>query len=434
MQVLLWNELTPRQREIALARPAMQGRAEMRDQVARIIAQVRAKGDRAVARFTVQFDNVELAQMEIDQEEIAAAAGQLQRDERDAIQRAIDNVTLFHEAQRRDDITVNIMPGVRCQSLVRPIENVGLYAPGGATPLPSTVIMLAVPARLAGCAVGILCTPPRADGSIHPALLYAAQHCGVTRIFRVGGAQAVAAMAYGTESVPRVDKIFGPGNAWVTEAKQQVANDPRGAAIDLPAGPSEVMVIADASVRAEFAAADLLAQAEHDASAQAIMVTTSRSIARMVVAELRNQVRRLSRRKILAASIRNLRIICVSDFGAAIDIANLYAPEHLIVQCREPEKWLPRLRNAGSVFLGEWTPEPIGDYCSGTNHVLPTYGYARNYSGLGLADFQRRMSVQTLTQKGLARLGPTAVTLAKIEGLDAHAQAVELRLARASNR
>jgi histidinol dehydrogenase len=289
--------------------------------------------------------------------------------------------------------------------------------------------MLAVPARIAGCETKILCTPPKPDGTADPAVLMVASLCGVDRVFKVGGAQAIAAMAYGTASVPKVDKIFGPGNAWVTAAKLLAANDPDGAALDLPAGPSEVLIIADGTICAEFAAADLLAQAEHSADAQVVLVTTSRELARATVQQLEQQMQRLTRTRTLQQSIRHARIFCVDSLETAFDLSNAYAPEHLILQVANARQWLPKVRNAGSVFLGTWTPETMGDYCSGTNHVLPTYGYARAYSGLSLGDFMKRMTVQELTADGLRDLGPTAITLAAMEGLDAHANAVSVRLA-----
>ncbi|HEV7986820.1 MAG TPA: histidinol dehydrogenase, partial [Steroidobacteraceae bacterium] len=289
-------------------------------------------------------------------------------------------------------------------------------------------IMLAVPARIAGCARRVLCTPPQRDGRAIAAVLVAAELCGIQRVFKVGGAQAIAALAYGTESVPKVAKIFGPGNAWVTAAKQIVAADPAGAAYDLPAGPSEVLVIADDSARAEFVAADLLAQAEHDPRAQALLVTTSKALAQQVAAQVAEQLESRSRQEILRVSIAASRILIVPDLATAIGVSNSYAPEHLIIETRSPRALLDQLQNAGSVFLGSWSPEPMGDYCSGTNHVLPTYGHARAYSGLAVTDFTRRITVQELSPQGLRELGPTAATLARLEGLDAHAAAVELRL------
>jgi histidinol dehydrogenase len=289
--------------------------------------------------------------------------------------------------------------------------------------------MLAVPAAIAGCPERIMCTAPDRAGRAHPAVLVAARKAGVSKVFKVGGAQAIAAMAYGTESIPKCDKLFGPGNAWVTAAKLRVANDPRGAALDLPAGVSEVLVIADEEARAEFVAADLLAQAEHAPEAQALLLTPSRALAERVAGEVRRQVRGLSRATILERSVSEMRLIVVDSLDTAFGVANEYAPEHLLLQVREPRRWLGRVTAAGAVFLGGWSPESMGDYCSGPNHTLPTYGYARAYSGLSLEDFQKRITVQELTPAGLSGLGPTAETLARMEGLDAHAAAVALRLA-----
>jgi histidinol dehydrogenase len=326
-------------------------------------------------------------------------------------------------------ISIETSPGVRCERHYRAIERVGLYVPAGVAPLPSAAIMLAVPAKIAGCKATILCTPPRKDGRADPAVLVIAKLCGVDRVFKLGGAQAIAAMAYGSESVPKVDKVFGPGNAWVTAAKILVANDPDGAALDLPAGPSEVLVIADHRARAEFVAADLLAQAEHSADAQAVLVSTSGPLIEAVIVELEAQMRRLGRERTLRDSIAHARLFLVSSLEDAFALSNEYAPEHLIIETEQPRAWLPHVQNAGSVFLGAWTPETMGDYCSGTNHVLPTYGFARAYSGLSLTDFLKRMTVQELTADGLRDLGPTAVTIAEMEGLDAHANAVQVRLA-----
>jgi histidinol dehydrogenase len=292
--------------------------------------------------------------------------------------------------------------------------------------------MLGVPASLAGCGTRVLCSPPQADGRVHPAVLYAARVTRVQRVFKLGGAQAVAALAYGTETVPKVDKIFGPGNTWVTEAKAQVDRDPAGAARDYPAGPSEVLVIADASANAAFVASDLLSQAEHGVDSQVLLLTTSAELATAVVAEIEKQKARLTRRAIVDAVLASSSAIVVQDLATAFAVANRYAPEHLILQIEKPRDWLPQVRNAGSVFLGQWTPESVGDYCSGTNHVLPTYGFARRYSSLGVADFLRSMTVQELTVEGLQNIGPIATTLAELEGLDAHASAVSLRLEAAS--
>ncbi|HEX5462387.1 MAG TPA: histidinol dehydrogenase [Steroidobacteraceae bacterium] len=429
MRILDWVSLSPGERRAALARPAQAARDDIEALAREVIANVRAGGDEALRAYTRRFDGTELPTLTVSAEEFSQAERALTSEQRFALERAIVNVERFHRAQRPDGMTLETMPGVRCERVIRPISAVGLYVPAGSAPLPSAVVMLAVPARIAGCPRRVLCTPPMRDGRANPAVLVAARLCGIESVYKVGGAQAIAAMAYGTESVAKVDKIFGPGNAWVTAAKQAVAGDPAGAACDMPAGPSEVLVVADESARPEFVAADLLAQAEHDTQAQAILLTPSRTLAEAVVAAVATQTRVLSRRSILEQSLASSRCIVVRDLESALEVANEYAAEHLILEVREPRRWLERVVSAGSVFLGAWSPEPMGDYCSGTNHVLPTYGYARAYSGLSVLDFVKRITVQELSPEGLRSLGPVAVTLARLEGLDAHAGAVTRRLA-----
>ena len=429
LPLLEWSALDSAARRGALGRPSPESRADLAAAVARIVDDVRARGDEALREYSARFDGVQLQSLRVETAEFAAAAARLAGPALQAIERAVANVRRFHEAQRLAPLSVETSPGVRCERIVRPIQAVGLYVPAGSAPLPSALIMSAVPATIAGCPRIALCTPPGKEGRVDDAILAAARVCGVEEVYRVGGAQAIAALAYGTASIPKVDKIFGPGSAWVTAAKQRVAADPAGAALDLPAGPSEVLVIADAAARAEFVAADLLAQAEHDALAQAILVTTSRELAQAVQREVEAQRATLSRAAVLAASVAQSRILLVDDLETALAVSNAYAPEHLILQVREPRRWLERVTDAGSVFLGEWTPEPMGDYCSGTNHVLPTYGHARAYSGLSLFDFVKRITVQEISPEGLLDLGPTAATLAGLEGLDAHAGAVTRRLA-----
>jgi len=427
-----WSGLDAAGRARVLARPHPEVGDTIHAEARAIVDAVRGGGDEAVRRFTSRFDGVppeRLATLAATPAEFAAARGELGAAQIRALERAIANVESFHAAQRPAALSVETMPGVRCERVVRPIGSVGLYVPAGSAPLPSAVIMLAVPARLAGCPQRVLCSAPDRAGRVNAAVLVAAQLCGIDTVFRIGGAQAIAAMAYGTASVPKVDKIFGPGNAWVTAAKQLVAGDPAGAALDLPAGPSEVLVIADGTARADFVAADLLAQAEHDPLAQAVLVTDSRHLAGEVVAAIGRQLPQRSRQRILAASLQSTRIILVEDIRTAIAVSNAYAPEHLLLQVDAPRRWLDAIDCAGSVFVGPWSPEPIGDYCSGANHVLPTYGYARACSGLSLQDFTKQITVQELTAAGLAALGPTASTLAQLEGLDAHAAAVDLRLA-----
>lgn len=428
LQILEWQALDEASRAAVLLRPSQRDAAGLLEQAGRIVADVRERGDAALGEYTERLDRVRLESFAVDESEFAAAEAALAADQLAALRRAIDTVTRFHEPQLPAALNVETSPGVVCERVIVPIGAVGLYVPAGTAPLPSTAIMLAVPARLAGCPVRVLCTPPRPDGSADPAVLVAARLCGVSRVFKLGGAQAVAAMAYGTATIPKVDKIFGPGNAWVTAAKQIVAADPAGAALDMPAGPSEVLVIADDSARPAFVAADLLAQAEHSEDAQVLLVTTSRRLAESCVAEVARQLAVLPRRAIAARAIAGSRVLVVPDPATALEVSNRYAPEHLILQLRRPREWLSRVRNAGSVFLGAWTPETMGDYCSGTNHVLPTYGHARAYSGLGVADFVRRMTVQEVTPAGLADLGRTARTLAQLETLDAHAYAVTVRL------
>jgi len=427
--ILNWSSLSLADRRQALRRPVQQDTAALQDRVREIVRDVRERGDLALLELTRRFDGVALQSIEVGTGEFAAAETAINAEQRQAIDRAIANVRRFHEAQIGAPLRVETAPGVVCERQFRPIDAVGLYVPAGVAPLPSAAIMLAVPARIAGCPTRIMCTPPRRDGTADPAVLTIANLCGVRRVFKLGGAQAIAALAYGTESVPKVDKIFGPGNAWVTAAKLQVANDPDGAALDLPAGPSEVLVVADATARAEFVAADLLAQAEHSADAQVVFVTTSGALAEATAAEVEAQMRRLSRVETVRKSIEHARLFVVDTLDEAIELSNAYAPEHLILQVANAREWLPNVRNAGSVFLGAWSPETMGDYCSGTNHVLPTYGFAKAYSGLSLHDFLKRMTVQELTPDGLRELGPTAITLAALEGLDAHANAVRVRLA-----
>ncbi|MGD9841983.1 MAG: histidinol dehydrogenase [Steroidobacteraceae bacterium] len=428
VQRIDWSSLTAAQQAAALARPAQDNAAELMQQTQAIIAEVRAGGDAALRAITRRFDDTTLTQLQVSDAEFAAAEQALNTTQLTALKRAIANVRRFHEAQLSEPLRVETSPGVVCERHYRAIDAVGLYAPAGTAPLPSTVIMLAVPASVADCPTRILCTPPRRDGSADPAILVTAKLCGIDTVFKLGGAQAIAAMAFGTESVPKTDKVFGPGNRWVTAAKLLVANDPNGAALDLPAGPSEVLVIADAQANPAFVAADLLAQAEHSADAQSILITTSATLVDQVLLELERQTGLLSRESTLRKALQHARLIVVNDLHTAFVVSNSYAPEHLIVQVDNARNWLPQIRNAGSVFLGPWTPETMGDYCSGTNHVLPTYGFARAYSGLSLADFMKRITVQELTSAGLQDLGPTAVTIAELEGLDAHANAVQIRM------
>lgn len=431
MQTRIWQQLAPAEQAAVLARPALANDAELARRVASIIDRVRNEGDAALRDLTAKLDRVAPESLEVSAEEFDAAEEALTEPQRAAIRAAAANIEAFHRPQVPQPFAVDTARGVRCERVVRAIESVGLYVPAGNAPLPSTALMLGVPARLAGCNTRILCSPVQASGRVDAAVLYAARVAGVERVFKLGGAQAIAAMAYGTESVPKVDKIYGPGNTWVTEAKAQVDRDPAGAARDYPAGPSEVLVIADAGANAAFVAADLLSQAEHGADSQVLLLTTSAELAANVAKALEAQKARLKRRTLVEGALAHSSTLIVADLATAFEISNRYAPEHLILQVERPRDWLPSITAAGSVFLGPWTPESVGDYCSGTNHVLPTYGYARRYSSLGVTDFLRSMTVQELTLEGLRTIGPIATTLAALEGLDAHAWAVDERLAAA---
>lgn len=423
-----WFALDEADRAAVLARPEIARRRSLAEDVAAIIAEVRSDGDAALLRFAQRFDGVAIESLRVPRECFDDAEAALTEAQRAALRVAIGNVRAFHAAQIVAPVEVETMPGVVCRRITRPIHAVGLYVPAGSAPLPSTVIMLAVPAALAGCPRRILCTPPQKDGRANPAVLAAARYCGIEEVFLAGGAQAVAAMAYGTASIPAVDKIFGPGNPWVTEAKMQVSRDPDGAALDLPAGPSEVFVIADGRADAGFVAADLLSQAEHGPDSQVLLVTPSETLANAVDVAIEAQLAVLPRNAVAREALTHARVLITRDLEQAFEISNRYAPEHLIVQLPDAEGWLDRIATAGSVFLGDWTPESLGDYCSGTNHVLPTYGYARAWSGLAVSDFQLAISVQQASPEGFRLIGPTARTLAELEGLGAHALAVTLRL------
>jgi histidinol dehydrogenase len=429
MRTILWHSLNAAEQRDLLCRPAQREAARVTADAQGIIERVRQHGDAMLLSLTEQFDGPRLSKLQVTGEEFDRADGELTVPQHAAIERALEAIRIFHAAQTPPPVRVNTAPGVLCERFSVPIRAVGLYVPAGSAPLPSTALMLAVPAAIAGCPVRILCTPPARDGAANAAVLVAARKAGVDQVFKVGGAQAIAAMAFGTASIPKCDKVFGPGNAWVTAAKLLVAQDPAGAAVDLPAGVTEVMVVADDSARPDFVAADLLAQAEHSPEAQAILVTTDALLAEAVTEEVMRQRRHLSRVAILDSSVTSMRCIVVDTLESALQIANTYAPEHLLLEVREPRAWLSRVTAAGAVFLGSWSPETMGDYCSGTNHTLPTYGYARAYSGLSLEDFQKRITVQEITPAGLREMGPTAQILAQLEGLDAHAAAVSIRLA-----
>ncbi len=390
-----------------------------------ILNQVEDQGDEAVKTFTKKFEGADLDSVTISPNEISIS---LFDEVKNAIDTAFDNIVSFHEAQKSSVIEVETMTGVSCQKVNRPIERVGLYVPGGTAVLPSTAMMLTIPAMIAGCSTIVLATPPKADGTIAPEIIYIAQKTGVDKILLAGGAQAVAAMAFGTTSVPKVDKIFGPGNQFVTAAKMILQNSEAQISIDMPAGPSEVLVIADKYANPAYVAADLLSQAEHGTDSQVVLVATSEFDLNKLEQELNNQLAQLPRQEIASKALENSFSLIVGSLNEAIDFSNSYAPEHLIINIENAEAYINQISNAGSVFLGQFTPESVGDYASGTNHTLPTYGYARMYSGVNLASFQKSITIQSLTKEGIKNIGPAVETLAELEGLQAHKNAVSIRL------
>ncbi|WP_205437898.1 histidinol dehydrogenase [Edwardsiella tarda] len=420
-----WNACSPEQQQALLQRPAIDNAAEIGASVTAILEEVRQDGDAALRRLSQRFDRVAPEQLCVTPQARDAAADALPETLKRAMRQAADNIARFHRAQLPRAIEVETQPGVICRQITRPLDTVGLYIPGGSAPLLSTVLMLGIPARVAACRRVILCSPPPID----PAILYAASLCGINEIFQVGGAQAIAAMAYGSESIPRVDKIFGPGNAYVTEAKRQVSQQVQGPAIDMPAGPSEVLVIADEYANPAFIAADLLSQAEHGPDSQVILLTPDAGLAQQVAEQVEAQLARLPRAAIARQALAQSRLIVTDSLADCVAISNRYGPEHLIIQTRDAAAWVDGITSAGSVFLGDWSPESVGDYASGTNHVLPTYGYTATHSSLGVADFQKRMTVQQLSPAGLLALAPTVEVMAQAERLDAHSNAVSLRVA-----
>jgi histidinol dehydrogenase len=408
-----------------LTRPAIDVRS-LEETVGKILADVRRDGDAAVRKYSLLFDKTAPDPVELSGSEIDAGANDVDDALKMAMRQAADNIRAFHLRQSSAEAVVETMPGVRCWRRSVAIEKVGLYIPGGTAPLFSTLLMLAIPATIAGCGEIVLSSPPDQEGGLHPAILYAAKLVGVTRIFRVGGVQAIAAMAYGTATIPRVDKIFGPGNQYVTCAKQLVQRE--GVAIDMPAGPSEAAVFADDTAHPAFVAADLLSQAEHGGDSQVLLVSSSIDLVERVLGEVDRQVALLPRAEIARRALGNSRAFVVRDEAQAMALLNEYAPEHLILSCRDPSRLAGRVVNAGSVFLGHYSPESVGDYASGTNHVLPTNGHARAYSGVSVDSFVKKITFQELTREGLAAIGASVVRMAEAEGLEAHARAVGIRL------
>lgn len=427
LKMLHWSALSTVEKDRLLQRPVFSNEG-LGKSVNGILQRVRQDGDRALAQLTLELDGCTPESLELGRDELKAAVVSADPALIEAIRDASERIKSFHAADIPRNTSVETAPGLTCEVRYQALSPVGLYIPGGSAPLVSTVLMLAIPAVLAGCEEIIMCSPPGKDGRVNAQVLAAAGLCGVSRVFVAGGAQAIAAMAYGTDSIPRCKKIFGPGNSWVTEAKQQVSQDPDGAAIDLPAGPSEVLVIADADANPEFIAWDLLSQAEHGPDSQVVLLTDSDELAEAVIGQLKVLAPQSPRVEILEKSLAESRIIRVDNLEIALELSNQYAPEHLIINTANAEAIAERVVNTGSVFIGPWTPESLGDYCSGTNHVLPTYGWARSHGALGMADFMRRMTLQQASRQALEIVGPTAEKLAEVEGLDAHRMAVRARL------
>ncbi len=424
MRTVIWNDLSAQEQSQVLQRPVQMSAQSLEDSVRAIGNAIQQEGDVALIRFTEKFDKTLLTDVVLPQSAFTEAEKNLSDEFKKAIQNAYNNIAQFHEAQKPAPISIETQKGVLCEVLTRPIEKVGLYIPGGTAPLFSTVLMLAIPAKIAGCKRIVLASPP----TIADEIIYAAKLCGIDTIYTIGGAQAVFALGLGTEKVEKVDKIFGPGNSYVTEAKRQVSQMMNGAAIDMPAGPSEVLVIADDNANPDFVASDLLSQAEHGTDSQVILVTTSQAMADKVNVSLDYWLNQLSRKDTAIESLKHSTTIIVNSLDAAVKVSNLYAPEHLIIQTDDARSLLNDIQHAGSVFLGKYSAESMGDYASGTNHVLPTYGYAKTVSSLGLADFSKRMTVQEISKEGLKDLGPVVSLLAEKELLDAHKLAVDIRL------
>ena len=428
MKKFIWKNMDLVERTQALARPYELSDPSKVELVKNILLEVKLKGDDAVKSFTSMYDNVNLVNLRVANEDLENAWLNLPKKEKNAIKVAISNIEKFHISQLPQDIEIETTKGVFCRRETRALQTAGLYVPGGTAPLVSTLLMLAVPAKVAGVRRRIVVSPPGANGKIHSSILAAAYICGVTDVFSCGGAQAIAALSYGTESLPKCDKIFGPGNAYVSLAKSLVAQEIGGPAIDMPAGPSEAMVIADNEANPAFVAADLLSQAEHDVLAQVICVSTTSEISKNIYEEIDKQLEKLPRKDIARKAMKNSRLIIAKSREMIVDIINNYSPEHLILQIKNPDHLVPAIRNAGSIFLGPWSPEAVGDYASGTNHTLPTNGAAKSYSGITIESFLKYISIQKLSKKGLELLAPTVNCLAEMEGLEAHKRSVTIRL------
>lgn len=429
MSIINWDTLSPDEQESTLKRPVICNLDDQKNTVIEIFQNIKSNGDDALRQYTLLYDNIEIDNFMMTDDEINKAVNRTSDVLKDSINNAILNIKKFHEytmGLEKDPIDIN--PGVQCQTIYRPIDSVGLYIPAGNNPLPSTVTMLGVPSILAGNKERIVVSPPNEEGLVNDVIVTAAALCGIDKIYKVGGAQSIAAMAYGTETIPKVDKIFGPGNSWVTTAKQLISTLNIPVAIDMPAGPTEVLIISDGYTDPIFVAFDLLSQAEHGIDSQVILLSDDKGFIDKVRIEINNALEFISTRETAEQSLKNSKFIYVKDIKCAFNISNNYSPEHLIVSMKSAERWLDAIESAGSIFLGEWSPESAGDYCSGTNHVLPTSGFANSYSGLSVDSFRKAISVQKLSEEGLRLMSNDIINLARAEGLEAHARAVEVRM------
>ena len=428
-EIIQWNRLAEDEKNSSIQRPVLESLREQGSIISSIFESIASEGDQALKRYTRMYDGVEIDNFLMNEKEIESAFSRTPRYLMQSIENAIENVKTFHQKNISNDAgIIKVKEGVKCQVIRRPIENVGLYIPAGNNPLPSTAIMLGVPSSLANNKQSFIVSPPNNEGLVNDSIVVAARLSGIGKIFKAGGAQSIAAMAQGTESIPQADKIFGPGNSWVTKAKQMISTLGLPVSIDMPAGPTEVMIISDGNTNPKFIAYDLLSQAEHGIDSQVILISPNESFLKKVSIEIDKAIRTISTREIARISMENSKLIFVDALEEAFNISNIYAPEHLIINCQDAEQMLPKISSAGSVFLGEWSPESAGDYCSGTNHVLPTAGFASSYSGLSVDSFCKSISVQSLTREGLQSIGDDIINLAMAEGLEAHAKAVAVRI------
>ena len=429
MSIINWDTLSPEEQESTLNRPIICNVDDQKNIVIDIFQNIKRNGDDALQQYTLQYDNIEINNFLMTDDEINKAVNRTSDVLKDSINYAISNIKKFHKytmGVEKDPVDIN--PGVQCQIIYRPIDSVGFYIPAGNNPLASTVTMLGIPSKLAGNKERIVVSPPNEEGLVNDVIVTAAVLCGINKIYKAGGAQSIAAMAYGTETIPKVNKIFGPGNSWVTTAKQLISTLNIPVSIDMPAGPTEVLIISDGGTDPLFVAFDLLSQAEHGADSQVILISDDEAFLNKVIIEIKNALKNISTKEIAGQSLKNSKFIYVKNIKCAFNISNSYSPEHLIISMQSAEQWLDAVESAGSIFLGEWSPESAGDYCTGTNHVLPTSGFANSYSGLSVDSFRKAISVQKLTKEGLELMSNDIINLARSEGLEAHAKAVEVRV------